>query len=120
MIGLGTWKFDVDLPFIHITPTVTISPGSMPAGSKGKYQIEFELGGVNAAPSWKILKIKEKGSQLIIKVALPKGKLANSVEVVLDFTGSFCEGTVYIPVLGRIRVKGTLEEERGILDERGV
>lgn len=111
MIGLGTWNFDVNLPFIQVNPTVIIS-----ADEKGKYVIDMNLGGVTAEPSYKIIDIKEQKNSLLIKVSVPMVKIYGDVSVNLTFDGDKCQGIANIPMVGRITVNGKKVEDYDVMD----
>jgi len=98
MIGLGTWKFQVDTMFYNGAALLTIT------GDGGEYAIKVELPDMASMPEIVVGSITEDGDTLngIAVTDLLKGK---DIPCSVTFDGDEAEGFLKVPFIGKLKLK---------------
>ena len=97
MIGLGTWKFEVDTMFYKGAALLTIT-------NDGEYAIKVELPDMANMPEIAVGSITEDGDTLggIAVTDLLKGK---DIPCSVTFDGDEAEGFLKVPFIGKLKLK---------------
>ncbi len=100
MIGVGKWSLDVAVPFLKVSPVLTIGY------ENGEYNFNIDASGFGVAPAVNLISVEEVEPN-ILKITHTIPMLSNgTLEAELSFEGMYCKGVLEIPMLGKITVKG--------------
>ena len=107
MVGIGTWRFELNTPVFKGTLKLTIS------FENGQYDFKPELPGYKGPLEYEVLSVKEEGRTL-------SGELTTSfipgnrpVKLAMTFEGDRCAAIAKVPLLGKVRVNGVRENGGG-------
>lgn len=100
MIGVGKWSLDVAIPFVKVSPVLTIGY------ENNEYTFTVDVSGFGASPAVNLIAVEEiQPNKLKITHTIPM--LTNGVlEAEITFEGMYCKGVLEIPMLGKVTVKG--------------
>ncbi|MDD6807746.1 MAG: hypothetical protein PUD72_04775 [Oscillospiraceae bacterium] len=100
MIGIGKWSLDVAIPFLKVSPVLTIG------NENNEYTFTIDVSGFGASPAVNLISVEEvMPNKLKVTHTIPM--ITNgALEAELVFDGMYCKGTLEIPMLGKVTVKG--------------
>lgn len=102
MIGLGTWAFELNTPVFQGKLHLTV------LDNNGQYDFRPELPGYKGNMEYEVLSVKEEGNTLSgeLTTSFIPGK--RPIKLELTFLGTQCQAVAKVPILGKIKVNGTL------------
>ena len=98
MIGLGTWKFQVDTMFYNGAAILEIT------GEGGQYAVTASLPDMSGATEIALKDVTEDGDTLsgIATTSLLQGK---DIPCSITFDGDTAEGFMKVPFIGKLKLK---------------